>query len=99
VYVVSLGTILGHAFCTALAVIGGRYVSSKISVRHGEYRFLFFFVFPFSFIDTKRIVTLGGAVLFLLFGFIYLYEGLRLGMPSPSDHVPVSSDSASDLLH
>ncbi|KAH8091388.1 UPF0016-domain-containing protein [Cristinia sonorae] len=34
VYVVSLGTIIGHACCTALAVIGGRYVSTKISVKH-----------------------------------------------------------------
>lgn len=36
VYVVALGTIIGHACCTALAVIGGRYVSTKISVRHGK---------------------------------------------------------------
>jgi len=34
VYVVALGTIIGHACCTALAVIGGRYVSTKISVKH-----------------------------------------------------------------
>ncbi|KAI0791889.1 hypothetical protein C8Q75DRAFT_792447 [Abortiporus biennis] len=34
VYVVSLGTIIGHSCCTALAVIGGRYVSTKISVKH-----------------------------------------------------------------
>ncbi|TCD62529.1 hypothetical protein EIP91_006780, partial [Steccherinum ochraceum] len=34
VYVVALGTIIGHACCTAVAVIGGRYVSTKISVKH-----------------------------------------------------------------
>ncbi|KAH9947327.1 hypothetical protein B0H21DRAFT_692146 [Amylocystis lapponica] len=34
VYVVMLGTILGHTCCTALAVVGGRYVSTKISVKH-----------------------------------------------------------------
>lgn len=34
VYLVTLGTILGHTCCTSLAVVGGRYVSSKISVRH-----------------------------------------------------------------
>ncbi|KXN81238.1 GDT1-like protein C17G8.08c [Leucoagaricus sp. SymC.cos] len=34
VYLVTLGTILGHTFCTALAVIGGRYISTKISVKH-----------------------------------------------------------------
>ncbi|KAF7311657.1 hypothetical protein MKEN_01069300 [Mycena kentingensis (nom. inval.)] len=53
VYLVTLGTVAGHSCCTALAVIGGRYVSTKISVKH---------------------VTLGGAVLFLLFGVIYMYE-------------------------
>lgn len=35
VYLVTLGTIIGHTACTALAVLGGRYVSSKISVKHG----------------------------------------------------------------
>jgi len=55
VYLVTLGTVVGHSCCTALAVIGGRYVSTKISVKH---------------------VTLGGSILFLLFGVIYLYEAL-----------------------
>ncbi|KAJ7756814.1 hypothetical protein DFH07DRAFT_820070 [Mycena maculata] len=53
VYLVTAGTIIGHSCCTALAVLGGRYVSTKISVKH---------------------VTLGGAILFLIFGVIYLYE-------------------------
>ncbi|KAJ6606591.1 hypothetical protein DFH09DRAFT_1017658 [Mycena vulgaris] len=53
VYLVTAGTVVGHSCCTALAVIGGRYVSTKISVKH---------------------VTLGGAILFLIFGVIYLYE-------------------------
>ncbi|KAF9038983.1 UPF0016-domain-containing protein [Hymenopellis radicata] len=34
VYLVSMGTIVGHSCCTAIAVIGGRYVSTKISVKH-----------------------------------------------------------------
>ncbi|KAI0259885.1 hypothetical protein BC834DRAFT_832748 [Gloeopeniophorella convolvens] len=34
VYVVALGTIIGHSCCTALAVIGGRYISTKISAKH-----------------------------------------------------------------
>jgi len=34
VYLVTLGTILGHSICTALAVLGGRLLSSKISVKH-----------------------------------------------------------------
>jgi putative Ca2+/H+ antiporter (TMEM165/GDT1 family) len=38
VYLVTLGTIVGHSCCTALAVVGGRYVSTKISVKHGAFR-------------------------------------------------------------
>ncbi|KAF9220311.1 vacuole protein [Gyrodon lividus] len=34
VYLVTLGTVIGHACCTILAVLGGRYVSTKISVKH-----------------------------------------------------------------
>ncbi|EJC97620.1 vacuole protein [Fomitiporia mediterranea MF3/22] len=77
VYVVSLGTTIGHACCTAFAVIGGRYISTKISVKH---------------------VTLGGAVLFLLFGFVYLYEAFK---ENSAEHVlvPHSHEDASDLLH
>ncbi|KDR73325.1 hypothetical protein GALMADRAFT_142437 [Galerina marginata CBS 339.88] len=37
VYLVTLGTVVGHSCCTALAVVGGRYVSSKISVKHVTY--------------------------------------------------------------
>lgn len=36
-YLVSIGTIIGHSCCTALAVIGGRYVSTKISPKHGAF--------------------------------------------------------------
>lgn len=35
-FLVALGTALGHACCTALAVIGGRWVSTKISIKRGE---------------------------------------------------------------
>ncbi|PPQ91748.1 hypothetical protein CVT25_013238 [Psilocybe cyanescens] len=35
VYLLTFGTVLGHLCCTALAVIGGRYISNKISVKHG----------------------------------------------------------------
>ncbi|WRT68228.1 uncharacterized protein IL334_005204 [Kwoniella shivajii] len=34
VAVIAFGTILGHGLCTAGAVIGGRYLSTKISVKH-----------------------------------------------------------------
>ncbi|KZT31929.1 UPF0016-domain-containing protein [Sistotremastrum suecicum HHB10207 ss-3] len=41
VYVVALGTIVGHGCCTALAVIGGRWLSTKISVKHGKFFILY----------------------------------------------------------
>lgn len=50
---VALGTIVGHSLCTALAVLGGSWLASRISPKH---------------------ITLGGAALFLLFGFVYLFE-------------------------
>ena len=34
---VTVGGTLGHAICTALAVIGGKIVAQKISVRTGKY--------------------------------------------------------------
>ncbi|KAK3393133.1 hypothetical protein B0H63DRAFT_11248 [Podospora didyma] len=50
---VSLGAVLGHACCTGVAVIGGRAIAGKVSL---------------------RVVTVGGAIAFLVFGFIYLVE-------------------------
>ncbi|KAG6865540.1 hypothetical protein C0991_001733 [Blastosporella zonata] len=45
-YLVAFGTIVGHSACTALAVLGGRYLSTKISVKHvtfgGSLLFLLF---------------------------------------------------------
>lgn len=35
--VIAFGTILGHGLCTFGAVMGGRYLSTKISVKHSEY--------------------------------------------------------------
>ncbi|KAF8510807.1 hypothetical protein BU17DRAFT_55130 [Hysterangium stoloniferum] len=50
-YVVAFGTIIGHSCCTALAVIGGRWLSTKISVKHvtlgGACLFLIFSVIYF----------------------------------------------------
>ncbi|KAI1362433.1 hypothetical protein F5Y08DRAFT_274415 [Xylaria arbuscula] len=50
---VTLGAMLGHACCTGVAVIGGRAIAGKVSL---------------------KVVTVGGAVAFLVFGFIYLVE-------------------------
>jgi putative Ca2+/H+ antiporter (TMEM165/GDT1 family) len=35
VYIVTIGTIIGHALCTGVAVLGGRWLSTKISIKHG----------------------------------------------------------------
>jgi Ca2+/H+ antiporter, TMEM165/GDT1 family len=54
-----------------VAVTGGRWLSTKISVKHGQ---------PsrssdlFRALTLPNTVTLGGACLFLLFSVIYLYE-------------------------
>ncbi|KAI9203942.1 uncharacterized protein BJ171DRAFT_507096 [Polychytrium aggregatum] len=50
---VTLGGLVGHGICTAVAVVGGRLLAERISV---------------------RVVTLLGAILFLLFGFASIYQ-------------------------
>ncbi|KAG0650066.1 GCR1-dependent translation factor 1 [Hyphodiscus hymeniophilus] len=55
---VSGGAVSGHAVCTGVAVIGGRAIAGKVSL---------------------RVITLGGAGAFLVFGFIYLVEALYYG--------------------
>jgi len=47
------GAITGHAVCTGVAVLGGRAIAGKVSL---------------------RVVTLGGAIAFLVFGVIYTIE-------------------------
>ncbi|TVY34966.1 GCR1-dependent translation factor [Lachnellula occidentalis] len=49
------GAVSGHAVCTGVAVIGGRAIAGRVSL---------------------RVVTLGGAIAFLVFGVIYLAEAL-----------------------
>ncbi|KAL1870385.1 GCR1-dependent translation factor 1 [Paecilomyces lecythidis] len=52
---VTVGAISGHGICTAAAVIGGRAIAGRVSM---------------------RVVTLGGAISFLIFGLIYLFEAI-----------------------
>ncbi|CAI4218293.1 unnamed protein product [Parascedosporium putredinis] len=52
---VTLGAMAGHCVCTGVAVLGGRAIAGKVSM---------------------KVVTLGGAIAFLIFGIIYLYEAL-----------------------
>ncbi|KAG5915230.1 hypothetical protein E4U42_000077 [Claviceps africana] len=52
---VTLGATCGHAICTGVAVIGGRAIAGRVSL---------------------KMVTVGGAIAFLIFGFIYFIEAL-----------------------
>jgi len=66
------GAVSGHAVCTGVAVIGGRAIAGKVSMRVGMYpRHL-----PGQNTANHVIVTLGGAIAFLVFGVIYLVEAL-----------------------
>jgi len=66
---VTVGTVIAHGCCTAVAVLGGRLLASKISVRNGM---------PGEKWTKLTLATLGGAILFLAFGVVYAYEGLFL---------------------
>jgi putative Ca2+/H+ antiporter (TMEM165/GDT1 family) len=37
-----LGVILGHSICTGIAVIGGRFLAAKISVKTGKSIYIYF---------------------------------------------------------
>ncbi|TDZ46927.1 GCR1-dependent translation factor 1 [Colletotrichum trifolii] len=50
---VTFGATFGHCICTGVAVIGGRAIAGRVSL---------------------KVVTVGGAVAFLVFGFIYFAE-------------------------
>ncbi|KAF7543680.1 hypothetical protein G7Z17_g10548 [Cylindrodendrum hubeiense] len=54
---VTLGATVGHLLCTSIAVIGGRAIAGRVSL---------------------KVVTVGGAASFLLFGVIYLLEAMYL---------------------
>jgi Ca2+/H+ antiporter, TMEM165/GDT1 family len=52
---VTAGALVGHACCTAAAVVGGRAIAGRVSL---------------------KVVTMGGAIAFLVFGLIYLFEAI-----------------------
>lgn len=55
---VTLGAVVGHASCTSIAVLGGRAVAGKVSLKHGEYIGigLLVLVFPDD-NDTNEVVS------------------------------------------
>ena len=52
---VTAGALGGHAICTAAAVIGGRAIAGRVSL---------------------KVVTMSGAIAFLVFGCLYLFEAI-----------------------
>jgi len=75
VYLVTLGTVVGHGCCTALAVIGGRYLSRKISVKHVTYGGSFLFLL-FGVIN--------------LYEAIAMSPGVEMSIPMRSEALPTT---------
>ena len=69
---VTLGACFGHAICTGVAVIGGRAIAGRVSLKIGKLPPLLFSYGTFA--ANSYTVTVGGAVAFLLFGLIYFVE-------------------------
>lgn len=71
---VTTGAVTGHGLCTAAAVLGGRAVAGRVSLRVGKQSK----PSRLSMVDILigSVVTLAGAAAFLVFGFIYLVEAL-----------------------
>ena len=70
---VTLGAITGHACCTGLAVLGGRALAGKVSMRVGKSR-ASLHISSKSVLMRVFTVTIGGACAFLVFGVLYLWE-------------------------
>lgn len=69
---VTLGAMVGHCICTGVAVIGGRAIAGRVSLKVGKSQSSFSH-HRYGLL-THVLVTVGGAIAFLLFGFIYLFE-------------------------
>lgn len=66
------GAVVGHAMCTGVAVLGGRALAGRVSLRVGE-----LCAFTICMNGTNSVtVTLGGAFAFLFFGLVYGIEAL-----------------------
>lgn len=65
------GAVSGHALCTAAAVIGGRAIAGRVSLRVGKFLDLTSLACPRA---KSLAVTLGGGFAFFVFGIVYLLE-------------------------
>jgi putative Ca2+/H+ antiporter (TMEM165/GDT1 family) len=73
---VTLGATCGHAICTGVAVIGGRAIAGRVSLKMS----MLLPVHTLAYCSYRQhlantsVVTVGGAIAFLIFGFIYALE-------------------------
>ena len=72
-WLVTLGATAGHAICTGVAVLGGRAIAGRVSLKVGEFIHDFN---PSRSFANNSLVTVGGACAFLVFGFVYLFEAI-----------------------
>lgn len=70
---VTMGAVVGHGICTGAAVIGGRAIAGKVSLRAGKF---FHQDHDIFLVANVFLVTLGGAGAFLVFGIIYFIEAI-----------------------
>jgi putative Ca2+/H+ antiporter (TMEM165/GDT1 family) len=74
---VTLGAMVGHAVCTGAAVIGGRAIAGRVSLKFGKSSLYFrLSLSKGRLCANNAAVTVGGAIAFLVFGVIYLVEAL-----------------------
>ena len=67
------GAISGHAVCTGIAVLGGKAIAGRVSMRVGMFIYASA-CHESGYANSPRTVTLGGAYAFIVFGIIYLFE-------------------------
>ena len=69
---IAAGALVGHCLCTCVAVVGGRAIAGRVSMRVGKCSAISNSGKDEA--DQHDTVTIGGAVTFLAFGFIYMVE-------------------------
>ncbi len=75
-WMVIFGALLGHFFCTGVAVLGGRAIAGRVSLKVGKYSLhvTSWIRREMPLANMPALVTVGGAVAFLVFAVIYFFE-------------------------
>ncbi|KAL9595646.1 MAG: hypothetical protein Q9219_006314 [cf. Caloplaca sp. 3 TL-2023] len=68
------GAVSGHGLCTAAAVIGGRAIAGRVSLRVGKWCGVT--IISICLLIKGSVVTLGGGFAFLAFGVVYFLEAM-----------------------